>query len=120
LRRLDVAAIALREMDATAVAGLERVRRPPDAQPGAAPQIEILTSGTTGPPKQFAIDYEVIARHYINPTPGTAAPGQDAQLPPTLLYFPLSNISGIYTTLPALLKGERAGEARTVRVIALR
>ncbi len=107
LRALDVAAIALREMDASAVPGLERIRRPADASAAAAPQIEILTSGTTGPPKQFAIDYEVIARHYISSTPAEA-PGQDPQLPPTLLYFPLSNISGIYTTLPALLKGGRA------------
>ncbi len=106
LRTLDVAAIALREMDARAVPGLERIRRPPNAQAAAAPQIEILTSGTTGPPKQFAIDYEVIARHYLRP--GTEAPGHDSQGTPTLLYFPLSNISGIYTTLPALLKGDRA------------
>ena len=108
LRTLDVAAIALEEMDARAVPGLERIRRPPDAQATAAPQIEILTSGTTGPPKQFAIDYEVIARHYLSPAPGTDVPGHDSQQSPTLLYFPLSNISGIYTTLPALLKGDRA------------
>ena len=30
------------------------------------------------------------------------------QLPPTLLFFPVSNISGIYTTLPALLNGHCA------------
>ncbi len=108
LRGLDVAAIALREMGASSVPGLERIRRPTGALAAATPQIEILTSGTTGPPKQFAIDYEVIARHYISPMPRTAVPGQDPQLAPTLLYFPLSNISGIYTTLPALLKGDRA------------
>jgi long-chain acyl-CoA synthetase len=110
LRTLGVAAIALREMDAAAVPGLARIQRPPDAQaPPAPPQIEILTSGTTGPPKQFAIGYEVIARHYIRATPSTGAPGQDfSQSIPTLLYFPLSNISGLYTTLPSLLQGDRA------------
>lgn len=109
LRALGVAAIALREMDAAAVPGLARSQRPPDPQAPAPPQIEILTSGTTGPPKQFAIGYEVLARHYIRAMPITAPAGQDFSQPiPTLLYFPLSNISGLYTTLPALLQGDRA------------
>ena len=109
LRALGIAAIALRDMDAAAVPGLDRVRRPPDAQAPAQPQIEILTSGTTGPPKQFAIPYEVIARHYFGAAPDSAAPVRDlSQLTPTLLFLPLSNISGVYTTLPALLHGHRA------------
>jgi long-chain acyl-CoA synthetase len=109
LRTLDIAAIALREMDAAAVPGLERVQRPAQSPAPTQPQIEILTSGTTGPPKQFAISFDVIARHYVGT--GSISARQDggrSQPPPTLLFFPVSNISGVYTTLPALLCGECA------------
>jgi long-chain acyl-CoA synthetase len=108
LRSLDVAAIGLTEMSAAAVRGLSRIRRPPDRQAPAAPQIEILTSGTTGPPKQFAIDFDVIARHYVNTSSSAASTDGESKPPPTLLFFPVSNISGVYTTLPALLNGHRA------------
>ena len=72
------------------------------------PQIEILTSGTTGAPRQFAVRYDMIRRHHV--AGGLTRPkleaGQD--LPPYLLYMPIGNISGIYTTLPVLLNGQRA------------
>ena len=73
------------------------------------PQIEILTSGTTGPPKQFPIPYAMIRQHLIGggltrPKLDTTAPAP----PPMLLYMPIGNISGIYTTLPAVLNGQRA------------
>jgi long-chain acyl-CoA synthetase len=103
LRTLDITAIALREMEAAAVPGLERLQRPAEAQASTHPQIEILTSGTTGPPKQFAIAFDVIARHYVSASSSAATGGGGSQPPPTLLFFPVSNISGIYTTLPALL-----------------
>lgn len=109
LRQEGVAAIVLDGMEVSAVPGLER------AGPVAAlrsyegePQIEILTSGTTGPPKQFAIRYEVIRQHHVGG--GLTRPPIDASadaLPPALLYMPLGNISGLYTTLPALLNGQR-------------
>ncbi len=109
LRAQGSAAIALKEMDATAVPGYERTSRPDDAQAPQQPQIEILTSGTTGPPKQFAISYELVAQHMVGRT--VIPSGADADLskmPPTLFFMPLGNISGIYSTLPALLKGQRA------------
>jgi long-chain acyl-CoA synthetase len=108
LRTMGIAAIAIREMDAAAVPGLERSRRVRDADIPPEPRIEILTSGTTGPPKQFGIHYDVIARHYIGAkSSDDLREAEMAQLPPALLYFPLGNISGIYTTLPPLLKGLR-------------
>jgi acyl-CoA synthetase (AMP-forming)/AMP-acid ligase II len=108
LKTLGVAAIAIREMDAAAIPGLERSRSADAADIQAPPRIEILTSGTTGPPKQFGIDYEVIARHYIGAkTPDDLREEENSRLPPALLYFPLGNISGLYTTLPPLLKGLR-------------
>ncbi|MGN6357823.1 MAG: class I adenylate-forming enzyme family protein [Novosphingobium sp.] len=73
------------------------------------PQLEILTSGTTGPPKQFAIPFETIRKYHVGG--GLTRPAIDAsaaELAPTLLYMPLGNISGIYTTLPTVLNGQRA------------
>lgn len=113
LRAEGIAAIALTEMDAAAVPGFERSHRAADSQAPAHPQIEILTSGTTGPPKQFAISYDLIARHMVGTSVISSGhndgKGVDvSQLPPTLFLMPLGNISGIYSTLPALLKGQRA------------
>jgi long-chain acyl-CoA synthetase len=72
------------------------------------PLIEILTSGTTGPPKQFPIRHQMIAENFIGAA-ALDAPAQmaAAALPPALLYFPLGNISGIYSTIPPLVKGQR-------------
>jgi long-chain acyl-CoA synthetase len=108
LRTLGIAAIAIREMDAFAVPGLARSQPASDPDIPPQPRIEILTSGTTGPPKQFAIHYDVIATHYIGAsTSEDLRESEMARLPPALLYFPLGNISGLYTTLPPLLKGLR-------------
>jgi long-chain acyl-CoA synthetase len=108
LKRHGIAAIAIREMEALAVPGMERAQGTLVSDPPGLPQIEILTSGTTGPPKQFGIPYDVIARHYIGAkTSDDLREDEMSRLPPALLYFPLGNISGIYTTLPPLLKGLR-------------
>jgi acyl-coenzyme A synthetase/AMP-(fatty) acid ligase len=104
-------AFALSEMGVTALPGLDRARQSSHPEPPAsAPQIEILTSGTTSAPKRFAISHELVARHMVGTalTAGAGAPGADlAERPPLLLYMPLGNISGIYTTLPPLLRGQR-------------
>jgi long-chain acyl-CoA synthetase len=72
------------------------------------PLIEILTSGTTGPPKQFPIRHKMIAENLIGMTAlELHAQAGAAKLPPALLYFPLGNISGIYSTIPPLVKGQR-------------
>lgn len=101
LLEIGAVGIALREMDADSVAGFERFRGAPPQAVTGPPRIEILTSGTTGPPKPFAIDHELIARHFIR------AGGDNAQRSPTLLFFPFGNISGIYSTLPPLVQGQR-------------
>lgn len=109
LQAEGIAAIALEEMDASFVPGFERASLTQDSQAPAEPQIEILTSGTTGPPKQFAISYDLVAKHMVGMT--VMPSGGDADLsqqPPMLFFMPLGNISGVYSTLPALLKGQRA------------
>jgi long-chain acyl-CoA synthetase len=101
LRACGSAVIALDGMDARALPGLERASNAAAAEP-LPPRIEILTSGTTGPPKQFAVSYDLIARHMVGPL------GADlSEATPGLLFFPLGNISGLYATLPPLLKGQR-------------
>jgi long-chain acyl-CoA synthetase len=120
LRAQGIAAIALSEMDASALPGLERSRAAA-ASPTAPPRIELLTSGTTGPPKRFAIGFDLIARHFVGSSlmqssaassggAGAASAGVAgaAEPPPFLLFMPLGNISGVYTTIPVLLKGQRA------------
>ncbi len=100
-----IAAIALNGMAAAALPGFEHStnRRHTPGQP----RIEILTSGTTGPPKSFPIPFAMMETHFLA-TPLTRAQGTDPEsLPPFLLYFPLGNISGVYSTLPTLLRGQR-------------
>ena len=108
LRTQGIAAIAITDMDATPVAGLERCAAR-DVQVPEYPQIELLTSGTTGPPKHFAISFELIARHHVGVQLLTSDHGSEPlHLPPIPLFFPLGNISGIYSTLPTMLRGRRA------------
>ena len=71
------------------------------------PQIEILTSGTTGPPKQFAISYKLLEQFFINSALARMQGDNAETLPPFLLFFPLGNISGLYSSLPMLLRGQR-------------
>ena len=107
LRNGAAAAIALEEMSAATIAGLERSRCQAEPDGPSEPQIEILTSGTTGAPKRFALGFDLIAKHYVGA--GSAPSGKDdaANAPPTLLFMPLGNISGVYTILPAVLKSQR-------------
>ncbi|MDB5968711.1 MAG: AMP-dependent synthetase [Hydrocarboniphaga sp.] len=101
LRANGIAGIALSEMDAAAVPGLEQSRRKHDDEASGYPRIEILTSGTTGPPKQFTVSYELIAKHHIGEMKDLS------QETPALLCFPLGNITGVYSTLPPMVKGQR-------------
>jgi len=108
LRNSAAAAIALEEMNATAIAGLERLRCEAEPDEPSEPRIEILTSGTTGAPKRFALDFDLVAKHYVGA--GSVPSGADdaaANAPPVLLFMPLGNISGVYTILPAVLKSQR-------------
>ncbi len=102
-----IAAIALAGMDAHSVSGLEKAGAVYARIAPTEPHIEILTSGTTGPPKQFAISYALLETHFVNSTLARQQGDNAETLPPFLLFFPLGNISGIYSTLPMLLRGQR-------------
>ena len=110
LREQGIAGVALEDRGgAKAVAGAERstAERDPDAP--TQPKLQILTSGTTGPPKHVSIGYEMIEKHIVGFNVTYTNPNEDvAALPPALLYFPFGNISGVYSVLPPLLKGHPA------------
>jgi long-chain acyl-CoA synthetase len=106
IRARGASAIVIEEMAAQAVPGFERsTASVPEDRP-AEPQIEILTSGTTGKPKPFAVRYEMLATYFTGGASGIFGAGKEPVEPlPSLLYYPLGNISGLFSTLPALLNG---------------
>jgi long-chain acyl-CoA synthetase len=107
-RTEGIAVLALSDMDVAAPPGLASTRRPSDPEAPAQPQIQILTSGTTGAPKQFPISYDLIASYLTTGTVLYASHGAEvSKLPPLLLFFPIANITGIYSTVPTLILGLR-------------
>lgn len=102
LSREGIAAVALDDMNAAPLTGFGKAGGAANRTGPDEPRIEILTSGTTGPPKQFPIGYDLLERHFLS-TPLTARQGNA----PFLLFFPLGNITGIYSTLPMVIRGQR-------------
>jgi long-chain acyl-CoA synthetase len=106
IREQGAAAIVISEMDAQLVPGFETSTAALPADLPTEPQIEILTSGTTGKPKPFAVKHEMLGTYFVGGTKGVF--GKDEKLVeplPALLYYPLGNISGLFGILPALLNG---------------
>lgn len=97
----SMAGIALSGMSAQFVTGFDRAEPRPDDGP---PRVEILTSGTTGPPKPFAIPHAVIAQFVL--AQGMSLIDDPAE-PPFLMSFPIGNISGVYSVAASLLRGKR-------------
>ncbi|MEP7223129.1 MAG: fatty acid--CoA ligase family protein [Novosphingobium sp.] len=100
LKARRMAGIGLAEMGARFMPGHARaaVREAP-----ATASVEILTSGTTGPPKQFAVPHGVFAR-FVEGQGQTLL--TDPTRPPMLFSFPIGNISGMYMTCSSFLRGE--------------
>jgi len=107
LRTRGAAAIALSELHAAAVPGFE-LTRSDSARGPTPPEIQILTSGTTGAPKRFGMTHDMVARHIVSANKNYRAKVFDlASEPPLFSYYPLGNISGLYGVLPPLLRGHR-------------
>lgn len=108
LQQRGIAGVFIEEMEATSLPGFE-YSTASDIDIPVEPRIEILTSGTTGPPKHFAVNYDLIAKHHIGTSLTQQGEGPDLlHLSPAILFFPLGNISGIYSTIPTMLRGRRA------------
>lgn len=74
--------------------------------PSSPPYIEVLTSGTISSPKPFAISYDTILRRLLSMN--VAYPGRSPESgarQPAMMFFPLGNISGLYSYLPPILAG---------------
>jgi len=69
-----------------------------------APTIDILTSGTTGAPKQFPIGHDVFAHMMLNQGSPVLA---DPTSPPFLMAFPFGNIAGLSMLVGSFLQGQR-------------
>ena len=70
----------------------------------ADPVIEVLTSGTSGPPKHFRMTHEMVQRGLLVSNLSYPAALVDPGMP-TLMFFPMSSISGLYHFLPPALDG---------------
>ncbi|TYC89589.1 class I adenylate-forming enzyme family protein [Novosphingobium sp. BW1] len=107
LRALSTAGIAGIALDpgGAAMVGTRGQARSALSCVASAPALEILTSGTTGPPKPFAIGYDVVLG-YVRQAEALAGTRTGPTAPP-LLCFPLSNISGLYSLAMSFLCGER-------------
>ena len=102
-----IAGIALLADGAIAIAGCEGSFVACEGEL-SEPRILLLTSGTTGPPKQFPLGFAMIAEHMIGTNLfNTAGAADPKSLPPLYMYLPFSTISGLYLILPATLHGIR-------------
>jgi long-chain acyl-CoA synthetase len=108
IRTQGAAAIIISEMEAQQLPGFEMSTATLPADLPAAPQIEILTSGTTGKPKPFAVTHDMLGTYFTGGSKGIFGKDDKPTEPlPALLYYPLGNISGLYGILPALLNRQK-------------
>jgi len=94
-QEIGAAGVALsRDGGVALVPGLEKVgpgeHRPPPPQTS----IELLTSGTTGPPKRYPIPFEQFRRCMLNSSFELGDGSADKR--PAQITVPIANISGIY------------------------
>lgn len=102
-----MAGIAIDGLDAAPLEGFARSTDQFAAIEGE-PQFELLTSGTTGPPKQFRLSYAMLAEHMVqNNIFGTQDAVDTAAMAPVFQYLSFSTITGLYLVLPTLLHGIR-------------
>jgi acyl-coenzyme A synthetase/AMP-(fatty) acid ligase len=106
IRERGLMAITLEGMNAHIVPGAESSRPQVEFDITSKPSLQILTSGTTGTPKQVSFDYDFVLQHIVGKHVAYAGES-DVPLTPRLITFPLGNVSGVYSTLPPLLRGQR-------------
>ena len=95
--RTGTAAIALADEVALLTSHSARER------PSYSAALHILTSGTTGPPKRFAVEAPVLEHTVFSVTGGQAAPDD----PPELVYWPLGGIGGVCQLVTGVYTGKR-------------
>ena len=97
-------AVALTPPTVELVAGIERVsdRLHAAGQDGST-GLQVLTSGTTGPPKRHPIPASVL-EHTVS---SVAITGASADEPPELMYWPLGGIGGVCQLITGAYLGKR-------------
>lgn len=101
VERLGISCISLDGANARIAV---RGRKTELAAPDPNPTIDILTSGTTGPPKQFPISHQVFAHMLLHQGSPVL---QDPSSPPFLMAFPFGNIAGLSSMVGTFLQGQR-------------
>jgi acyl-coenzyme A synthetase/AMP-(fatty) acid ligase len=105
LRQSGCVGIAVTQTGAEFVAGLDKVTYPIDPDAPKVPTFEMLTSGTTGPAKLWPLTYELLEKRFVS---GNSVISEELlSAPPILLCYPLCNISGLYSAVPAIVAGLR-------------
>ena len=84
------------------VDGLERIHGTNHQQPLESPGFEILSSGTTGPPKRMLLTLKQMTR-LVHMVRSTIPPGGDDS--PVLMMFPLTGVGGVGCLVPNLVLG---------------
>ena len=107
MQELGSAAIVISEMEARSLDGFERSTTPLEEGLPQVPQVEVLTSGTTGPPKHFPLSYDIIYQHFVHSSDPMQRRRGGEEEPPVLAFFPLGNVSGVYSIFTPLLRGMR-------------
>jgi acyl-CoA synthetase (AMP-forming)/AMP-acid ligase II len=107
LKEHGICGIALEDVGAAFVPGYSESTGGSIAG-GDGAQFELLTSGTTGPPKQFPLNYAMLAEHMVGKNLfNTGSAADPANMPPIFQYLSFSTITGLYLVLPTLLHGIR-------------
>lgn len=101
----SMAGVVISDMDARLLEGFEKATPRPANDAALEPCVEILTSGTTGPPKQFPLPHSVIAK-FLSGSGMTRK--DDPNAAPMLYSFPVGNISGVHSAAASVLAGKRA------------
>jgi long-chain acyl-CoA synthetase len=97
-----VSVIALGNSEEARLASPGRAGREDQEAGDEEPSIHLLTSGTTGLPKHYPMAFRVIAGFFQD---GAAGMRSSASATPSIMYFPLANISGLMSTVPTMLVG---------------
>lgn len=100
-----MAGIVIEDMGARLLEGFGKGTPRPKNDAAPEPSVEILTSGTTGPPKQFPLPHSVISK-FLSGSGMTRK--DDPNEAPMLYSFPVGNISGIHSAAASVLAGKRA------------